>query len=149
MKTALVLLIALGLAKDDAVKKEMDKLQGEWKVAGAQKDGKDLTEADRRKLSDFFLVKAVIKDDTVQLWIQEKENDAKGGDAIRYQLDLTKNPKTIQLGDDLPAIYSLDGDTLKVCFHDELSKKTEDRPTSLDTSKNDRAYLFILKRAKK
>ena len=70
------------------------------------------------------------------------------GQPVQLVIDPSKNPKTLVAGDN-PAIYSLEGDTLKVCIDEELSKKPEDVPMSLDTSKNEKWYLFVMKRAKK
>lgn len=155
MKTALVLAFVLnsGLAKEppkeDAVKKEVEKLQGEWIVDHAEQEGKKLSEDDRRKLSEFFLAKVVIKDETAQLWISHKGQEAQGGEAFPFELDLSKKPSRIRIND-FRAIYSVAGDTLKVCFREPaLSEKKDVVPTSFDTNMGSDWYLFVFKREKK
>ena len=157
MKAAFPIALAVGFvlvqaarADDDAVKKDLAAMQGEWVVAGAEQGGKKLSEEDRRKLSDWFLSKMVIKDDQVTYWIGEKGGEAKEGQPTAFEIDPTKKPKTIRQGQNILGIYSIEGDTLKICVHGDFSKERqpEDRPTSFDTSKNENAYLFIFKRKK-
>ena len=72
---------------------------------------------------------------------------------MKYKLDSTQKPKVIdtthetdpgkpilQLG-----VYSLDGDTLKLC----LESAGKPRPAKLETKPQDTSVLFVLKRAKK
>lgn len=155
MKTALLLAIVLnsGFAKeppkDDAAKKEIEKLQGEWIVDHAEKEGKKLTEKERRDLSEFFLTKVVVKDDTVQLWISNKGEEAQGGDASTFQLNVSEKPNRIRIND-FRAIYSVTGDKLQVCFKDPASpEKPDEVPTSFDSNMASDWYLFVFKREKK
>ncbi len=156
MKPALLLALSLSFGfvkeppKEDAVKKEIAKLQGEWAVEHAEKEGKKLSEDERKKLSEFFLTKVVIKDDTAQFWISNKGGDPTAGDPISFELDLVKKPKRILVKDSILAIYSLDGDSFKVCLKgDKFSTKLEDLPTSFDTNMNADWYVFAFKREKK
>jgi uncharacterized protein (TIGR03067 family) len=151
MKIALLLTVALGLTKDDAVKKEMDKFQGEWIVVNAEHKGKNLSEDDRKKLGDAYLLTRIrIKDDKLRCWIKEKDNEPKEGEDTAFKLDITKSPARISFGQnyELSAVYKLEGDKLKVCVDIEVLQSREP-PASLDTSKNERAYAFVFKRAKK
>src|SRR5438128_2108458 len=151
MKSALLLALAVGLGvpkEDDAAKKELAKMQGEWTVVSAEKGGKKLSEDERRKLSKFFLTKVVIADDKVTLWISEDNAESKEGTPAPLVIDPSKNPKLLTAGE-TPVIYALEGDTLKICLDEELSKKPEDVPSSFDTSKNEKWYLFVMKRVKK
>jgi uncharacterized protein (TIGR03067 family) len=157
MKSALLLAVALGFGfakeppKEDAVKKEIQKLQGEWVVAHAEKEGKQLSEDERKKLSEFFLTKVIIKDETVQIWISDKGKEPTAGEATPFEVDLSKKPSRMLIKDSVMAIYSLDGDNLKVClkYSDKFSTKAEDLPTSFDTNMNADWYLFAFKREKK
>src|SRR5260221_13158711 len=103
---------------EDAAKKDLAALQGEWTVASAEKGGKKLTEDERRKLSDYFLTKMVIKDEQITFWISEKGAETKEGSPTPFEIDPARKPKTARCGD-LLAIYTLDGDTLKVCLHND------------------------------
>lgn len=155
MKTALVLafIVSFGFAKEppkeDPAKKVIEKLQGEWIVDHAEKEGKKLSEEERRKLSEFFLTKAVITDETVQLWLSHKGEDAQGADALPLEVDPGKKPGRIRIKD-FYGIYLLDGDTLKVCFKDQPgSDKQDEVPTAFDTNMGADWYLFVFKREKK
>ena len=156
MKAAIPIALGLAIAlvqtarADDAAKKDLAALQGEWVVAGAEMGGKKLSEDDRRKLSDWFLTKMVIKDDQVTYWIGEKGGEAKEGQPTPFKIDPAKTPKTIRQGQNILGIYSVEGDTLKICVYSDFSKQPqpEDQPKSFDTSKSDTAYLFIFKRKK-
>lgn len=150
MKAALLVAIAVGLGvprEDDAVKKELAKLQGEWVVASAEKGGKKLSDDERKKLGKFFLSKVVVTDDKYVAWIGEDGGDPKEGQPGPIVIDPSKSPKTITFSD-VPAIYTIEGDTLKVCCNEMFSKEGNDVPTSFDTSKNEAWYCFILKKKK-
>jgi uncharacterized protein (TIGR03067 family) len=150
MKATLMLAIAVGLGvprEDDAVKKELAKLQGEWVVAGAEKGGKKLSEDERRKLSKFFLTKVVVTDDKWNCWISEDNAEPKEGMPQDLTLDPSKSPKRMMFGPN-PAIYQVEGDTLKVCCDGNFSKEESDIPTAFDTSKNENWYCYILKKKK-
>jgi uncharacterized protein (TIGR03067 family) len=151
MKAAMMVAIAVALGvprEDDAVKKELAKFQGEWVVVGAEKGGKKLTEDERKNLSKYFLHKIVVTDDKYTAWISETDKQASEGEPQAIVIDPTKSPKTIVFSE-IPAIYSLEGDTLKVCCDGEFSKEASKMPTSFDTSKNEGWYCFVLKRAQK
>ena len=155
MKSLLLLAIAVGFSaakdtpKDDAVKAEVKKLQGEWIVAHAEKEGKKLSEEERKKLSEYFLTKISIKDETMRFWISEKGKEDKAGEPTTFELNLSKKPKRILIKDVTLAIYSVDGDTLKACVKGDFSTKPDDLPTSFDTNMNADWYLFVFKREKK
>jgi uncharacterized protein (TIGR03067 family) len=118
----LTLVIGLLLAAEgpppEAVKKELDKLQGEWRLVSANLDGKEkpadqLNPTERSTFAGDQL--AVKTDGKVRL-------------RATWVIDPTANPKTFEqtVTDGDPAfgvkkgakthgIYELDGDTLKVC----------------------------------
>ena len=152
MKPVLLLAIALGggVPKDDATKKELDKLQGEWIVVSAEQGGKKLSADDRKKDSEWVLKKVVFKESNVYFWISHKEMEPEEGKPVAFTLDVTKKPKqmTMNIVENTPAgiIYTLEGDTLRVCLPDN---HRGDAPASFDTSKETSAYLFEFKRAKK
>jgi len=150
MNTALVLVLAFaGNApkESDPVKNDIARLQGEWEAVGAEKNGAKLNEEERRKLGEFFLTKVVFADETIQLWIQHKGNDAKPSEAINYTLDTSKTPRRMKF-DKFHIIYAIDGDTLKTCITDDMNMQGTP-PESFDTNKNEKAYLFVFKRVKK
>jgi uncharacterized protein (TIGR03067 family) len=133
----------------EAAKEEMKKLQGAWTVVSAEFGGQDVPVA---KLGIF---KVEFKDDKMH-YLKPDGTTAK---TFGFTLDPSKKPKAmdwINLEDKdaikLPAIYSLDGDELKLCFP-MLPKKGEKnappitRPENFET-KDRPVGLFVAKRAK-
>lgn len=67
-----------------------------------------------------------------------------------FQLDPTKNPKTIDIvdpesGRKIPGIYGFEGDALKLCFATEPSRVPE-RPADFTTKPGSLNFVFIFKR---
>ncbi len=133
---ALGLLTASGLAQEDAVQKEMKRLQGTWAVESAVKDGKDFDRIKEDRL--------VIAGDRITVKSKDKDH---GG---TYKLDLSKKPAAIDFMPEdanektVQAIYELKGDTLKLCF----AEPDTERPTEFKAEEGSRRILVILKRVK-
>lgn len=94
--------------KQSTTASDLDRIQGEWKVKQLVIDGQAL---DAATIAD---AKLMIKGDTFKL-------DAAGqNESGTLQFDAKATPKTmevsLQSGDTIPAIYELDGPTLKVCY---------------------------------
>jgi uncharacterized protein (TIGR03067 family) len=113
-------------------------LQGAWVVVRMDEDGKKMFQEERLKF--------IFKGDEIAP-LNKGERTAWMG----YRLDPTKTPKRFDLtlglgahlGGQLEGIYSLDGDTLKICLS---SKK---RPTAFVTAPGSGTALLILEREKK
>jgi uncharacterized protein (TIGR03067 family) len=118
-------------AKDGA-QKDVEKLQGAWKVlsyvlTGTPQDGND---GQPKEL--------VFEKDKILFTGSADEKE------MTYRLDVTKKPKQIDmiLTEDgkkitFPGIYELDGDTLKICFRSYLAgsgKEPEGRPKELKST---------------
>lgn len=139
MQVQLILALAAGflaapVPKADATK-DAQTIQGTWIVTSAEREGKAVDDIKGEKLT--------LKDGSVVITTKNKEE--KGV----YKIDATKKPKTIDLTEEgkteaYPGIYTLEGDTLKICF----SRKPGDRPTEF-SSKGDGHMLVVLKRQKK
>lgn len=87
---------------------DLDRIQGEWKVMQLVIDGQAL---DAATIAD---AKLKIKGDTFKL-------DAAGqNESGTLAFDAKANPKTLEVstqsGDTIPAIYELNGVTLKICY---------------------------------
>jgi uncharacterized protein (TIGR03067 family) len=97
--------------EDSATKKDLEALQGTWRLLSAMENGKSLAE-DKVKQTTI-----VIKDDTFRFPHLAEDATSKAG-AIK--LDATKTPKqmdTVSTEKDIMlGIYELEGDGYKVCF---------------------------------
>ena len=120
--------------------KELQKLEGKWKVQKLASAGQELTPGpqDREVIGEFKGGK----------WIFMGQD--KG---VVVALDLTTKPRCMDLkslekgrGDAVDeAIYEIDGETLKICFYQGKGKQ---RPTSFDVPKEKNTILAVLKRVK-
>ncbi len=120
--------------------KELQKLEGKWKVQKLASAGQELTPGpqDREVIGEFKGGK----------WIFMGQD--KG---VVVALDLTTKPRCMDLkslekgrGDAVDeAIYEIDGETLKICFYQGRGKQ---RPTSFDVPKEKNTILAVLKRVK-
>jgi RNA polymerase sigma factor (sigma-70 family) len=129
-------------AKDDKPKGDKDAIQGTWKATAFEEDGKDAfdtTEGKRFREATFTITadKIVIKsgDDVLEM---------------SYQLDPAAKPKAIDLdnqkGKTFKGVYSLDGDSLKICAP---SDPEGNRPTEVATKEGSGSKLLVLKREAK
>jgi hypothetical protein len=74
--------------------------------------------------------------------LQTSEGELQGG----LYLDPTSKPKTydfVMSGRTIEGIYSLDGDTLRLCYNPATDAK---RPLSFATERESSQFLFVLKR---
>lgn|ERR1017187_7708115 len=77
--------------------------------------------------------------------------DGKKDEAVPFVLDTTKKPKQINIDRNKAlGIYSVDGDTLKICFNKGRDSE-KDRPTEFVSKKDGdgELVLMVLKRDKK
>ena len=110
---AVLLLIGgtLAFAQDDAAKKDLRALQGEWVMAALEVNGTDVP---ANKLEGTVLT---IKDDRYIVKVKDKQTTT-----AAIELNPKKNPKELNMtpqdGDKkdmlLKAIYRIDGDTFKM-----------------------------------
>ena len=137
-----------GPATADA-KKELDKLQGTWLVAGAEEGGKEIHEEDLKEAKETFVVKGgkmtYCRDGKVQVTM--KITLAPGKPPKWMDLEFTDGKDK---GYKNHAIYQLDGDRLKLRMNDKFGGNSEsERPTDFSTAEGKEAVLFVLKRGKK
>jgi uncharacterized protein (TIGR03067 family) len=156
MKTLTVLVsVVMLFALDDPPKKDppadpkksasaaedLQRLQGTWTVEAWEEGGKALAAADLKKRGVFF---------GANLFIFRR--DAKLSRAGAVQLDPAKSPATVNLSvregegkdDVMLGIYSLDGDTLKLCF----DPQSQTRPTDFKPEAKAGFTLISLKKPK-
>jgi uncharacterized protein (TIGR03067 family) len=118
-------------AKHGAAKTDLDRLQGVWSVVSMECGGKP-SQVD----------KAVFMVDGKRACWQIKDSEIQGG----LYLEPTSKPKTYDLAMSMrtiEGIYSLEGDTLRLCYDMGTDSK---RPGSFITEKGSQQVLVVLKR---
>ena len=141
MRARICIVVAVGLllaadAKDDAVKKELKKLEGTWKIEGFEHHG------NRLNPESWTLV---IKGEKYTLTFGNTVEEG------TFKIDPTKKPKTVEVtpsggeseGKTRKGIYEVDGKSAKACFNVAGEK---DRPSELATKAENEHYLWELKR---
>jgi uncharacterized protein (TIGR03067 family) len=129
-------------------KADKERIQGTWKPTSIEEGGRAFP-AEELKARNFTWI---FTGDMFTLTFTEKKNITRQGS---FKLDPSPDPKALDLIDDdgtpdnrndddlLLAIYSLEGDTLKLCIHDH---PTGERPTTFATKSSKHLMLFVLKR---
>ncbi len=137
-----IVCMAAGQEKD-AAKKEMEKLEGTWKV----------TESDGKVPGWVVDTRLTFKGDRVI----SKGKGRQESLPFVFRIDPTKKPKTIDLGVTkernpdgkfaTEGIYELEGDRLKMCIS-ELHRPTEFKPKASGKVRVDGHVVITLKREK-
>jgi uncharacterized protein (TIGR03067 family) len=141
----------------DAVKEELKKLEGTWKPVSGERGGEQAPEE-------------VFKDGKLVIeggkWVEHLAKDRVA--ERRFTIDPTKDPKTIDLIEQLDAfskkdgvtkqekkqvttygIYRLEGDKLTVCvLPSSINDESKDRPTIFRTKKGLPWAIVIFERVK-
>jgi uncharacterized protein (TIGR03067 family) len=115
-------------------------IQGTWKPARAELAGHALSEILTKQIT------LKLTDGAYTVTVRDS------ADRGTYKLDPSTHPKSITItGTDgpnkdktFPAIYELDGDTLKICY--DLSGK--ETPKNFKTEPNTKLYLVVYERQK-
>jgi uncharacterized protein (TIGR03067 family) len=139
-------LVAADAPKKDAVKDELAKIQGTWRLESGEFNG--------QKYPDN-LVKDVVRTITGDKY--EVTRGGKQAGQGKMTLDPTKAPRTVDVEmsvttpdgetktDKRLGIYELDGDTMKTC----LAEPGKERPKEFSAKKDGGTRLFVWKREKK
>jgi uncharacterized protein (TIGR03067 family) len=131
--------------EDDDAKKDLALLQGTWKIVGKEFMGKKATKEEIEELKGATVIQGNKKTE----WTQGKEIISEA----TFKLDPKAKPKALDLTYisgplkekmDL-AIYEVTGDTLRVCYPIEESK----RPTEFAGKADGKTLLLTYQRAKK
>lgn len=126
--------------KSPTAPQEFQRLQGTWKIESWEEGGKAVAAADLKKRELFF---------GGNVFVFRREG--KVHQAGLAKLDPAADPRTIDLnvregeakGDSLLGIYSLDGDTLKLCI-----QPGEERPESFKPDAKSGAIVVVAKKPK-
>jgi uncharacterized protein (TIGR03067 family) len=141
-RRGLLLVVAAGLlvgadAKED-LKKEKEMLKGTWSVTAFEVP-KGQKEPSEKELKGM---KLIATEDKLRAIFGDEDNPAS------YKLDPSKKPREIDImldgGKTLKGIYSLDGDTLKICVAEK-----GDRPKEFKADAETKAAVMTFKRDKK
>jgi len=131
--------------KDDHAKTELEKFQGTWEIFEVVNNGHVIPPEQLKG------GQVVFKGDEMTL---KTNGDDKDPRKFRVKLDPSENPKAIDTtalnrehkGSVNPAIYQLDGDTLKLCSPN--LPDTKERPKELKSKEGSNVALLTLKRLK-
>ena len=125
--------------EDSATKKDLEGLQGTWRLISAMEDGKSLAE-DKVKQTTI-----VIKDDTFRFPQLAEDATSKAG---TFKLDATKKPKQMDTvsteKEVMLGTYELEGDSYKVCF----APVGKPRPSEFTSKSGSGNILQVWKREK-
>jgi len=145
LHAAWILVAGLLLAADapnDAVKKDVDALQGTWALVSLEVNGEKATKGDIKKER-----KMVVEGKMFSSTVDDKHS-FKG----TYKLDPGKKPKAVDVqvtegdfkGKTLLGIYEIDGNTLRSCY----AAPGKERPTEFASTADSGASLYVYKRSK-
>ncbi|MBY0525368.1 MAG: TIGR03067 domain-containing protein [Gemmataceae bacterium] len=150
MRTFALLLLSTSLVgaddkADDAVKKEVAKLQGAWTTISLRWNGKDMPTDGK------FGIQFVFKND--QATVKSSEAVEKEYAKITFKLDPSTNPPVVDLvvssgiqkDAKIEGIYKIKDDELTIC----AKVFGMDRPTEFDSPEGASIVLIVLKREKK
>ena len=140
LPTVAVALFVAAFAQADTAADDWKKLAGAWKVDAAVLNGEDQT--------------ATFKETVLTIQEGKYKVDFAGmSDAGTLKIDPAKKPKLMTVtgtdgpskGMTLPAIYEVDGDTLKVCY----TLEGKDPPTEFKSTAENKTLVVTYKRGKK
>jgi len=135
-------------SKDDkkaaAPKEDKDAILGTWVVEAVEVEGRDMSDTDEGKK----IKGSVLTVTADEMTIVTMEGGGKKT-TYKYKLNPAVKPKAIDRidgADSIESVYSLDGDTLKICAP---MMKDGPRPTEVATREGSNTSLFVLKRQAK
>jgi uncharacterized protein (TIGR03067 family) len=120
-------------------KSDQDKIQGKWKIDSGIRGGNPLPE-------DITKSTIIVFDGNKMKMTFTREGQEQNRE-MSFKLDPTAKPKAIDVdinGKPGLGIYSLEGDTLKICHGEE----GDARPTELASKEGTKVTLIVLKRTK-
>jgi uncharacterized protein (TIGR03067 family) len=138
---AAVMAVAADAPKDDATKKDFQRLQGAWQLQHSKADG---------RVADGPVWWVVVSRNRLTLVLGHM-----GEVSGPLKLDATKQPPTMDVDfqqDEvsLRGIYEVKGDTLRICLSlGKAKEQPKGRPKEFDAKKGSPYAVWVLKRVKK
>ena len=137
--------------KEDAAKKDLAALQGNWEIAEKEFMSKKASKEEVALLKGPM----IIKGNTVRQWADDAGVKSIVSEST-FTLDPTVKPKAVDFtftagmfkGEKTPAIYEVEGDTLRICYA-MLVDRQQERPTAFAGKGDGKALLLSYKRVKK
>jgi uncharacterized protein (TIGR03067 family) len=139
---AVGLVSAADPAKDDASKKDLEQMQGDWAAVSAVRNGAKVAD------DEIQVIFWTVKGNETTLYVFDKAWMKQ-----TFTIDATKKPKTIDMdtpigpdkGKPMLGIYEFDKNTLKIC----LGEPGKDRPTDFAAKAGSGHNLTVWEREKK
>src|SRR5437016_1725638 len=139
--TAAVTLAVAWAEENEAVKKDLAQLQGEWVMVSGSADGQPMPDEMRKQM------KRMCKGDEITVMMGDQRFIK-----AKITIDLSKKPKTIDYqmldgftkGKKQLGIYELEGDKFKSCF----AAPGAERPTDFTSKPGDKRTVSLWKRQK-
>lgn len=136
-------LMAADGPKEEAARKDLDRMQGTWMVTVHELNGQKTTAEQNQEAKS----KLVVKGDKYTVYF----GDQRITEGV-LKLDPTRKPRTIDAlaadgpakGQAMPGIYELEGDDMRVCF----GQPGKERPTAFATQAGTNQILLGYKRVK-
>jgi uncharacterized protein (TIGR03067 family) len=130
---------------DDPAAGKAERLEGRWRVAALESDGRKATEAEVKAMKDGGWT---FKDSQVSF------DDPNAPGKSTFKLDPSKSPKQIDLigvdgpqkGKTMEGIYKREGKRLTICVRD-LAAAAKGRPTEFVTKAESGLGLIVLEQA--
>jgi RNA polymerase sigma factor (sigma-70 family) len=137
-------------ATDDAIKKELEKLQGTWILTAVELDDRGAAEQD--VTSDARREWTIHGNQYTDGQVGEMYKKQRGQGFLR--IDPLQRPKTMDRsateafkpGETFYSIYELEGDTLVLCSVGKLIMKPEDRPRAFQVDRKAKTTISYWKR---
>jgi uncharacterized protein (TIGR03067 family) len=138
----IVLTSASLMAPAEDAKKDLEKLQGTWKLVSLEVDGKKKTSEGQKKEPTM-----VVEGNKFTSTIDD-EHSFKG----TFTLDASKKPKVVDFtvtegelkGKTLRGIYEVEAETLRACY----AAPDKERPTEFASKAGSGVHLYVYKRRK-
>ena len=121
----------------------VDKLVGDWTYVEGTRDGEKVPKDHLKGVVKFDKAKVIVPSEGNEPFVMAYTIDASKTPAA-IDIKIEKGPIAEAVGSTAVGVIAIDGDTLKLCY---IEGKT--RPTTFESTKENKTHTFVLKRAAK